>query len=99
MKLYHKNPSVHNNFLGRPWKEFSRTVFISCRLEALITPQGWMPWKDDFALTTLYYGEFNNSGNGSNLSKRVQWSNRIPTEHVNVYSVTNFIQGDQWMLA
>ncbi|KAJ0464512.1 putative pectinesterase [Helianthus annuus] len=99
MKLYHKNPSVHNNFLGRPWKEFSRTVFISCRLEALITPQGWMPWKDDFALTTLYYGEFNNSGNGSDLSKRVQWSNRIPTDHVNVYAVTNFIQGDQWKLA
>ncbi|XP_076939864.1 putative pectinesterase/pectinesterase inhibitor 51 [Bidens hawaiensis] len=98
MKLYNSNPKVHKNFLGRPWKEFSRTVFIGCKMEALIAPQGWMPWKDDFALKTLYYGEFNNSGKGSDLGGRVKWSNRIPPDHVNVYSVKNFLQGDKWKL-
>ncbi|KAF5765418.1 putative pectinesterase [Helianthus annuus] len=93
MRLYNSNPKVHKNFLGRPWKEFSRTVFIDCNMEALITPQGWMPWTGDFALKTLYYGEFENSGKGSDLSGRVAWSSRIPAEHVNVYSVGNFLQG------
>ncbi|BBG97086.1 hypothetical protein Prudu_006100 [Prunus dulcis] len=44
MKLYRSKPQVHKNYLGRPWKEYSRTVFINCNLEALITPEGWMPW-------------------------------------------------------
>ncbi|KAJ6917180.1 hypothetical protein NC652_019530 [Populus alba x Populus x berolinensis] len=97
MALYRSKPSVHKNFLGRPWKEFSRTVFIHCNLEALLTPQGWMPWSGDFALKTLYYGEFENSGPGSDSSQRVTWSSQIPAEHVATYSVQNFIQGDEWI--
>ncbi|GAV57874.1 Pectinesterase domain-containing protein/PMEI domain-containing protein [Cephalotus follicularis] len=97
MKLYRSKPLVHKNFLGRPWKEYSRTVFTNCNLEALINPNGWNPWMGDFALKTLYYGEFKNSGPGSDVSKRVPWSSQIPAEHVDTYSVHNFIQGDQWI--
>ncbi|XP_027178204.1 probable pectinesterase/pectinesterase inhibitor 51 [Coffea eugenioides] len=97
LSLYYSKPSVHRNYLGRPWKEYSRTVFIQCTLEALITPDGWMPWSGDFALKTLYYGEFGNTGAGANTSKRVPWSSQIPAKHVSSYSVPNFIQGDQWI--
>ncbi|XP_042495486.1 probable pectinesterase/pectinesterase inhibitor 51 [Macadamia integrifolia] len=97
MSLYYSNPKVHKNFLGRPWKEYSRTVFMHCNLEALISPPGWLPWDGDFALSTLYYGEFANSGAGANLTGRVNWSNQIPEKHVNAYSLQNFIQGDEWI--
>ncbi|KAJ7945264.1 Pectinesterase [Quillaja saponaria] len=97
MSLYHSKPKVHKNFLGRPWKEYSRTVFVHCFMEALVTPQGWLPWSGDFALKTLYYGELENSGPGSELSQRVPWSSQIPAEHVYSYSVQNFIQGDEWI--
>ncbi|XP_030512042.2 probable pectinesterase/pectinesterase inhibitor 51 [Rhodamnia argentea] len=97
MELYRSNPKVHKNFLGRPWKEYSRTVFIQCRMEELITREGWMPFRQDFALKTLYYGEYGNSGPGSDLSGRVSWSSRIPAEHLNEYSVQNFIQGTDWI--
>ncbi|OAY36067.1 probable pectinesterase/pectinesterase inhibitor 51 [Manihot esculenta] len=97
MALYNSNPKVHKNYLGRPWKEYSRVVYINCSFEALISAEGWMPWNGDFALTTLYYGEYKNSGPGSNLSERVTWSSQIPAEHVNTYSVQSFIQGDEWM--
>ena len=97
VKLYHSNPKVHKNFLGRPWKEYSRTVFIQCNLEALISPLGWLPWSGDFALKTLYYGESGNSGPGFTPSQRVTWSNQIPAQHIDTYSVANFIQGDQWI--
>ncbi|XP_058786546.1 probable pectinesterase/pectinesterase inhibitor 51 [Vicia villosa] len=96
MELYYDKPKVHKNYLGRPWKEYSRTVFINSFMEALITPQGWMPWTGDFGLNTLYYGEINNSGPGSNLTKRVSWSSQVPAEHVYTYSVQGFIQGDDW---
>lgn len=97
MSLYYKNPKAHKNFLGRPWKEYSRTVFLDCTLEALILPNGWLPWSGDFALKTLYYGEYRNTGAGANTAGRVSWSSQIPAEHVNSYSVQNFIQGDQWI--
>ncbi|CAH9123240.1 unnamed protein product, partial [Cuscuta epithymum] len=57
MKIYLKNRDVHNNFLGRPWKEHSRTVFIRCNYGGLISKKGWMVWDGEFALKTLYYGE------------------------------------------
>lgn len=97
MNLYRSKPSVHKNFLGRPWKEYSRTVFIGCTLEALIRPEGWMPWTGDFALKTLYYGEFGNMGPGSDTSNRVSWSSQIPAEHVTSFSLQNFIQGNEWV--
>ncbi|KAI0493430.1 hypothetical protein KFK09_023546 [Dendrobium nobile] len=95
--LYKKNPSLHRVYLGRPWKEYSRTVFISCYLEEFLKPEGWLPWSGDFALETLYYGEFESRGPGANAAARVPWSSQIPAEHVGVYSVENFIQGDQWI--
>ncbi|THG08556.1 hypothetical protein TEA_015916 [Camellia sinensis var. sinensis] len=101
MTFYNKrNPSpkeVCKNFLGRPWKEYSRTIFIQCNLGDLIAPTGWMPWDGNFALSTLYYGEFDNFGHGSNLSFREKWSSTIPANHVQTYSVQNFIQGAKWI--
>lgn len=58
-----------------------------------------MPWDKEFALKTLYYGEYKNAGAGSGTSGRVKWSNQIPAEHVVSYSVGNFIQGDRWIHA
>ncbi|KAK4359827.1 hypothetical protein RND71_022056 [Anisodus tanguticus] len=95
MNLYHSNPKLQKKFLGRPWKEYSRTVFINCNLEVLVCAEGWMPWNGEFALETLYYGEFNSSGAGANVTGRLSWSSQIPAEHVNSYSVVNFIQGDK----
>ncbi|XP_019200229.1 PREDICTED: probable pectinesterase/pectinesterase inhibitor 51 [Ipomoea nil] len=94
---YYKNPSVHHNYLGRPWKDYSRTVFIMCSFGDIISKDGWIPWQDDYALTTLYYGEFQNRGAGADTSGRVNWSSIIPAQHVNSYSVPNFIQGDRWI--
>ncbi|XP_049396773.1 probable pectinesterase/pectinesterase inhibitor 51 [Solanum stenotomum] len=97
MTLYYSKPKVHKNFLGRPWKEYSRTVFIHCTFEALVSTDGWMPWSGNFALSTLYYGELESTGPGANTTGRVPWSSQIPAEHVGSYSVQNFIQGDQWI--
>ncbi|KAE8721946.1 putative pectinesterase/pectinesterase inhibitor 64 [Hibiscus syriacus] len=97
MRHYNKNLQVHNNYLGRPWKEYSRTVFIDCSIEKLVSPEGWTPWSGDIGLKTLFYGEFGNTGRGSDVSKRVPWSTQIPPQFVHTYSVENFIQGDEWI--
>ncbi|KAL3725361.1 hypothetical protein ACJRO7_030386 [Eucalyptus globulus] len=61
-------------YLGRPWKDYSRTVYMHTFMDSLIHPAGWHDWNGtDFALSTLYYAEHNNTGPGSNTVNRVTW--------------------------
>ncbi|PKA56659.1 putative pectinesterase/pectinesterase inhibitor 51 [Apostasia shenzhenica] len=96
-RYYDSNTTAHKVYLGRPWREYSRTVFLNCYMAAVVTPEGWLPWDGEFGLPTLFYGEFQSSGPGANAPARVPWSSQIPAEHVAVYSVDNFIQGSRWI--
>ncbi|XXG81833.1 hypothetical protein AAC387_Pa09g2394 [Persea americana] len=60
-------------YLGRPWRQYSRTMFMKTFLDTLIAPRGWLEWNDRFALRTLYYGEYRNTGDGTSTSRRVDW--------------------------
>ncbi|KAH9310067.1 hypothetical protein KI387_037978 [Taxus chinensis] len=99
MKDFRANPSVHRVYLGRPWKMYCRTVFLNSYLGKVIRPDGWMAWNGTFALDTLFYGEFRNYGPGAEISGRVPWCNQISEKNVGIYSVQNFIQGQQWLPA
>ncbi|KAK1356908.1 Pectinesterase [Heracleum sosnowskyi] len=86
-------------YLGRPWKQYSRTVYMQSFMDSFINSAGWREWSGSFALDTLYYAEFSNTGPGSNTSGRVTWPGyRIinATEAVN-FTVANFISGDSWL--
>ncbi|XP_062180629.1 pectinesterase-like [Phragmites australis] len=87
-------------YLGRPWKNYSRTVVMESYVGALVDPSGWMPWSGDVALDTLYYAEYNNSGPGAGTSRRVGW----PGYHVlsdvadaGNFTVTSMVLGDNWL--
>lgn len=89
-------------YLGRPWKQYSRTVFMNTYMSSQVQPRGWLEWFGDFALSTLYYGEYRNYGPGASLSGRVNW----PGYHVirdagvaNFFSVRRFIDGTSWLPA
>ncbi|KAK1392818.1 Pectinesterase [Heracleum sosnowskyi] len=94
--------SSFKTFLGRPWKKYSRTVYIKNNMEALVDPAGWLEWDGNFALDTLYYGEYQNSGPGSSTSGRVKWRGyRVITSvtEASKFSVANFIAGKSWLPA
>ncbi|KAK4489436.1 hypothetical protein RD792_005245 [Penstemon davidsonii] len=89
-------------FLGRPWREYSRTVYIQSYLDSLVAPAGWLEWDGNFALNTLYYGEYRNSGPGSGTGRRVQWRGyRVITSAAEAGRFTpgNFIAGSSWLPA
>ena len=91
--------STTQTYLGRPWKEYSRTIYMQNFMDSLINPAGWMAWNGDFALSTLYYAEYNNTGPGSNTTKRVTWpAYRVinATDAAN-FTVANFLLGDDWL--
>lgn len=86
-------------YLGRPWMEYSRTVFTESFLDSLIDPSGWHEWNGNFALETLYYGEYKNSGPGSNTAKRVKWLGYhvIDESIASYFTVTYLIVGEFWL--
>lgn len=69
-------------------------------LDSLINPSGWSPWSGSFALSTLYYGEYMNTGPGANTARRVNWPGfhviTNPSEAVK-FSVGDFLDGDSWI--
>ncbi|XP_027336253.1 pectinesterase 2-like [Abrus precatorius] len=94
------NPSSVKSYLGRPWQKYSRTVFMKTFLDSLINPAGWMEWDGNFALDTLYYAEYANTGPGSSTSNRVKWKGYhvlTSASQASPFTVGNFIAGNSWI--
>jgi pectinesterase len=89
-------------YLGRPWKQYSRTVFIQSILDDLIDPAGWFEWQGNFALRTLCYVEYMNIGAGAGTSRRVRWRGfhaiKSATEAAR-FTVGQLISGNLWIPA
>ncbi|XP_054781391.1 pectinesterase-like [Prosopis cineraria] len=87
-------------FLGRPWKEYSRTVIMQSSITDVIDPVGWHEWNGDFALDTLFYGEYQNSGAGAGTANRVKWKGfKVITSasEAQKFTAANFIGGSNWL--
>ncbi|KAL8224417.1 hypothetical protein R6Q57_019892 [Mikania cordata] len=87
-------------FLGRPWQKYSRTVFMKCSLDGLINSAGWLPWSGGFGLSTLYYAEYMNTGDGAGTSGRVKWPGyHIITSATDAmkFTVDDFLDGGSWI--
>ncbi|XP_022715373.1 pectinesterase-like [Durio zibethinus] len=97
--------SVRSNFatyLGRPWKEYSRTVIIQTSITDVIHSAGWHEWSGSFALKTLFYGEYQNTGAGAGTSGRVKWEGfKVITSvsEAQAYTPGRFIAGGSWLSA
>ncbi|KAF2288508.1 hypothetical protein GH714_008026 [Hevea brasiliensis] len=87
------------NYLGRPWKEYSRTVYMQSYIGNLIAPDGWLEWNGTTGLDTLFYGEFKNYGPGANTTMRVKWPgyNLMNVSQAVNFTVHNFTMGDTWL--
>jgi len=61
-------------FLGRPWRNYARTVFIRTEMSANVRPEGWNNWGKHDAEQTTFYAEFGSTGPGANDAARVKWA-------------------------
>ncbi|KAH6780147.1 hypothetical protein C2S52_011384 [Perilla frutescens var. hirtella] len=96
--LLDAQPPVRS-YLGRPWKEYSRTIIMHANIDGFVDPTGWSPWMGNIGLNTSYYGEYENTGPGSKLENRVTWPgiHKITTEIAQTWTGSVMYGGDAWI--
>jgi pectinesterase len=83
--------------LGRPWRPYSRVIYINTELPADLNPAGWNNWNNPANEKTAYYAESNSTGPGANPSARVPWSHQLTSSEAHTYLPENFLRGnDNW---
>jgi pectinesterase len=83
--------------LGRPWRPYSRVVYINTELPADVNPAGWNNWNSVANEKTAWYAEANSTGPGANPSARVPWSHQITSAEAAQFLPSKFLAGpDHW---
>ncbi|SMD32285.1 pectinesterase [Reichenbachiella faecimaris] len=77
----------HDVYLGRPWRDDARTVFINCELGKHIKPEGWHNWGKRYAEKRSYYAEYGSTGSGAKTEGRVSWSRQLTDVQANQYTL------------
>lgn len=67
-------------YLGRPWRDYARTIFLRCEMSAAVRPEGWHNWKNPHAEQTAFYAEYGSTGPGAASTARVRWAKSLTPE-------------------
>nr|XP_043616355.1 pectinesterase-like [Erigeron canadensis] len=89
-----------STFLGRPWRNYSRTIVMRSYLGDIIDPQGWCAWDKYSNLNTIDYIEYMNFGPGADTKKRVQWAgyHSNSSRDVDKFSIQSFLpEANEWL--
>ncbi|WP_461533293.1 pectinesterase family protein [Sinomicrobium sp.] len=68
-------------YLGRPLRQYAKTVFLNCYLSRHLAPDGWNNWGKPEVEETVFYAEYNSTGPGAILEEEVtETSTGVTTE-------------------
>lgn len=88
----------HTVYLGRPWRNFAKAVFIHCEIGEHIKEEGWHNWNKKDAEEQSFFAEAENTGASAALDKRAHFSHVIKTSDLKHYSRQAVLCGeDKWM--
>ncbi len=76
--------------LGRPWREWAKTVFLNCWLGSHIHPVGWNDWNKPHG--HFYYGEYRSHGPGAAPCARADFSHQLTEEEAVKYTMKNVLK-------
>lgn len=84
-------------FLGRPWRVYSRLVYIDCWMDRHIRPEGWNNWNKPDAEKTAWYAEFGSEGPGGKPDARATWAKKLTAAGAEAFRPQVFLRGsDAW---
>ena len=84
-------------YLGRPWRNFAKTVFLRTEMSGVVRPEGWHNWNKPDAEKTTFYYESGNTGPGSKPTARVPWLKKANTGETDRFTPFAVLGGtDGW---
>ncbi|NMC58870.1 MAG: pectin esterase, partial [Candidatus Methanofastidiosa archaeon] len=89
--------NVLQAYLGRPWRDYARVVYIRCEIGKHIDPPGWKNWDKTERYKTAYFAEYGNYGPGANTSERISWAKMLNKRKASKYTSKYILKGcDGW---
>lgn len=85
------NCPPHSIYLGRPWREYAKTVFINCELGEHIHPEGWKDWNKPH--DHFHFAEYHSYGPGANPDARADFSHQMSEAEAAEYTTENVLKG------
>ena len=87
-------------YLGRPWRAYSRVIYINCWMADHIQPAGWSKWNNTDNDKNSWYAEYGSTGSGAREDQRVSWSHSLTSSEIREFEPNVFLRGtDKWQPA
>lgn len=83
----------HSVYLGRPWRDYAKTVFIDCVIGEHIHPALFHDWNKEKARETVFYGICNGSAEEASEG-RAGFVQEISAKHAQDFSKEKVLSGD-----
>jgi pectinesterase len=84
-------------FLGRPWRSYSRVIFLDTAMPGSLNPQGWSPWSGDTSIKNAFYAERDSSGPGALIQSRLRGTRQLSASEASQFMPSKFLVGsDHW---
>lgn len=76
-------------YLGRPWRAYAKTVYLSCKYECPLNPKVWDDWSSAANRTTAYYAEYQEDW----TSPRPDWTHKLTKKQAGKYTLKRVLSG------
>ena len=81
-------------YLGRPWRDFARTVFLRTEMSGVVRAEGWHNWNKPPAEQTTFYAELGSTGPGARPATRVPWAKQLTETEAAALTPQKVLAGD-----
>ncbi|CAI5476082.1 unnamed protein product [Closterium sp. Yama58-4] len=90
------DPGVTDVYLGRPWKDCARVVYVDTYLPAELNSDGWSTWGGDTRGSCVYYAEKGSTGPGARTS-RASWVHPGIISDASQFDPEPFVDLSSWL--
>lgn len=80
-------------YLGRPWRNFAKTVLLNCHLGPHIRPEGFHDWNKKEAHDTIFYAEYQSTGEGASAYGRASFVKELSDGEALLFSKEKVLSG------
>ena len=89
--------TANTSYLGRPWNQYARVVFIYSDIGAHINPAGWSAWSPtDPHTSNVFFAEYGNKGVHGSINGR-KFVTKLSQAQANQYSAGGVFGSTSWI--